>query len=508
MAGRKHGIAGGIALALISLLLAFAIPEGLLRLFMPGFGQTVFGGKDGNLPGLGEMVELTRRYQETRGIKQPPNFLTPSDLLWSLVPGYRGEITRLPIIDGIKPTWRLAINEAGLRGDPPTESAGVYRVLCLGDSITFGDKLDQSETYPAALGRLLRERWPGKPVEVVNAGVPGYSSLQGLKLWRRLESTEPAVVIVAFGFNDAWPSRVTDRESLPEEGDFLGSLRSLLRKSQTYNALRAALLKARAALRTDEAPAPGGSTGRRVSTAETEANVRTILRGAHARGIFAIVAHFAFGHDEIAGALARAARKEGAPFLDADALLKSHRVRRQAEIAETLGLLGRCPQTNRAGSGIVPRVRMATGREADGPIVAKVRGLAPKGALLFPLNDDGKGCDERAGDGVHSRLIPAPPGRKLHLVFAERRPDGTLSEEFHGFPLTWREMTTGRGPDGGAIVAPVETYNRFSLMSEAIHPDAEGARIIAEALADLLVKHGRNPVRSESALRLEGRGHA
>ena len=507
-AERKQGLAGGIALALISVLLAFAVPEGLLRLFRPSFSGALFGTAEDSLPGIGVMVELTRSYQETHGITQPGNFLESGDLLWSLVPGYRGEITRLPIIDGINPTWRLAINDRGLRGDPATERRDVYRVLCIGDSITFGDKLDEGDTYPAILARLLRRRAGGRPIEVVNAGVPGYSSYQGLIFWRRLAELAPSAVIVGYGFNDVWPSRISDRESLSGGGGSFGGLRALLRKTRTYHALRILLSKLAGGLGNREAPVAGTAPGRRVPIEETEKNVRTILREAHAQGIFAIVAHFAFGQVDIQGALGRAAREEGAPFLDGDALLRVRRAKQQEALAASLDLRGRCPHPNRARSGIVPRVRMGPGREAEGPIVARVRGLAPRGTRNIPLNDRGTGCDERADDGVHTGLIMAAPGRVLHVVFAERLRDGTLREEFHGFPLTWREMTTGTSPEGGPAVAPVETYNRFSLMSERIHPDANGSRLIAEELADLLEKPLREGVQLESAYHIEGRGHA
>ena len=44
------------------------------------------------------------------------------------------------------------------------------RVLCIGDSFTYGDGASSSEhSYPAVLERLLAERI-GKPVQVTNAG--------------------------------------------------------------------------------------------------------------------------------------------------------------------------------------------------------------------------------------------------------------------------------------------------------------------------------------------------
>src|SRR5678816_3545363 len=67
---------------------------------------------------------------------------------------------------------------------------GVYRILALGDSCTFGMLLRGKyfgyvrNPYPLALEKLLADRvGPGR-FEVYNAGVPGYNSYQGLMLLR------------------------------------------------------------------------------------------------------------------------------------------------------------------------------------------------------------------------------------------------------------------------------------------------------------------------------------
>ncbi|MBL4771541.1 MAG: hypothetical protein JKY61_10460, partial [Planctomycetes bacterium] len=69
--------------------------------------------------------------------------------------------------------------------------AGVTRVVCLGDSHTWGDGVDASETWPAQ----LQER-AGEDVQVMNCGVTGYDTLQEA-LWyeRYVEAFDPDVVI-------------------------------------------------------------------------------------------------------------------------------------------------------------------------------------------------------------------------------------------------------------------------------------------------------------------------
>jgi hypothetical protein len=104
--------------------------------------------------------------------------------------------------------WFVGVrtDSRGLRGADRDEEwkKSRLRVLCLGDSVTFGVALANDETFPARLERALVERLPPETAPVViNAGVPGYSSVQGLRLLDELAPLEPDVVVWWFGMNDA-----------------------------------------------------------------------------------------------------------------------------------------------------------------------------------------------------------------------------------------------------------------------------------------------------------------
>jgi hypothetical protein len=60
---------------------------------------------------------------------------------------------------------------------------GVVRIVLLGDSITWGYGVEQTERYGDLLGEALRRR--GVRAEVVNLAVSGYGTDQELLLWRR-----------------------------------------------------------------------------------------------------------------------------------------------------------------------------------------------------------------------------------------------------------------------------------------------------------------------------------
>lgn len=82
--------------------------------------------------------------------------------------------------------------------------AGVFRILVLGDSFTYGVGVSADATYVAELGRLLNETFRGRPlVEVINTGVPRYwPEAERLLLEHYGLAYDPDLVLVEFVPND------------------------------------------------------------------------------------------------------------------------------------------------------------------------------------------------------------------------------------------------------------------------------------------------------------------
>ncbi len=98
---------------------------------------------------------------------------------------------------------RLAASFSGDR-ERDRESDAAHRIVCVGDSHTYGALVPEEEAYPAQLQRLLDEAAP-RTYSVLNLGIPGLSTTQVRdRLRAALERYRPKAVIVWSGVNNAW----------------------------------------------------------------------------------------------------------------------------------------------------------------------------------------------------------------------------------------------------------------------------------------------------------------
>jgi hypothetical protein len=107
---------------------------------------------------------------------------------------------------------QASINSLGFRGPDfqPVKPEGVFRVICLGESSTFGFRDSDTGTYPFQLEQLFRQHPEGAKVEVINAGFPYYNSGSILALLREeLLDYHPDLLTLYSAYNDAgWPLEV------------------------------------------------------------------------------------------------------------------------------------------------------------------------------------------------------------------------------------------------------------------------------------------------------------
>lgn len=126
-----------------------------------------------------------------------------------------GEYTRDKLADEHlvfrhKPSWEkrygdvlVTYNERGLRDRPILPKAeGEYRILALGDSITFGWGVPQHQIFTFRLEQLLQARLQ-RPVRVINSGVGAYNTVQELTYFKQEGVTfQPDLVMLTYIQND------------------------------------------------------------------------------------------------------------------------------------------------------------------------------------------------------------------------------------------------------------------------------------------------------------------
>ena len=96
--------------------------------------------------------------------------------------------------------------------------SGDLRVLCLGDSNTFGVVVDRDETWPAQLQTIWNASVEKPKIETLNLGFPGVnSSVLARDLPRLLATFEPDITIIMVGVNDYWTLPVPQRTEEPRE---------------------------------------------------------------------------------------------------------------------------------------------------------------------------------------------------------------------------------------------------------------------------------------------------
>ena len=172
MAASTTRVLGNLALSIVTLVIALALGETVVRLFY----------KDE--AGLFPRYHTDYQYGTylIRGIR-------PNSEFWHTS------------VDG---SWKYVTNGKGFRNvvdfsyDKPQ---GTYRVLSLGDSHTQGYEVRQDSTFTAVLERSLATRHT--KVEAINAGVSGFSTAEALVfLENEGVSYHPDAVVLGFYAND------------------------------------------------------------------------------------------------------------------------------------------------------------------------------------------------------------------------------------------------------------------------------------------------------------------
>jgi len=152
-------------------------------------------------------------------------FLVPPPIVWldpqesyqsdpkvghRLVPGQHSYTHSFPVVT----------NSYGMRDREfsAVPSPGVVRILCLGDSLTFGDGVAVDDTYAKQLEARLGQEGTIK-YEVINAGVSSYDTWQEVAYFEEWGGRlKPNTVVIGFYANDVVPKPERVIASLTGDG--------------------------------------------------------------------------------------------------------------------------------------------------------------------------------------------------------------------------------------------------------------------------------------------------
>jgi lysophospholipase L1-like esterase len=181
---------------------------------------------------------------------------------------------------------------------------------------------------------LLNKALPDRKLEIINMGVPGYSSLQGLTLVEEeVLDLDPDLVIAGYGFNDTWHMPRSDAANLERARSLAGGIVSLLIRIRLVywggHLIKSCFSgkeggKARAGLENlskEEIEALKKRLVRRVSPEEHGANIGALCDRLRSRGISVLLLDM-FCQGAWHSAMRKAAGERNVPVIDGEGHLE------------------------------------------------------------------------------------------------------------------------------------------------------------------------------------------
>lgn|GEM_PF-3946749 len=241
-------------------------------------------------------------------------------LLWKMKPDLNGQFVS-PILTppGLDPpVFQVVTNARGFAGNDfsDVKEDGTLRLVCLGNSSTFGWGVPPDSCYARLLEGILHERLQ-EEVEVINVGTPGYSSLQGLTLYKRqIAQLNPDLVTLSFGANDCFITSRGDAEIMLERAGMVGAIQEILSHSSLYRVLRYFIVSSRIS---KDVNTKRSSGRRRVNPGEFRAAMQDLISSSEESGTSVILVEiFPISNrwDPYREALRDVSHEHGVPQLD------------------------------------------------------------------------------------------------------------------------------------------------------------------------------------------------
>jgi lysophospholipase L1-like esterase len=524
---KKNNILKDIAQGLVVTVVGFVVLEALLRIGYFGRNWMVteipvtymFGEDHGPIP---PWLDGLRILEPDKVLiwKNRPNiqrryidFFSPTHSEKERTAILRRFLPQSP--DSLKgnPTWEISLNSEGFRDVEMRRQkpSSVFRIICLGDSWTFGWNAGSTQSYPPQLQDLLQREFPEANFEVFNLGVAGYSSFHGLRqLNTRVLDLNPDVVVVALAMNEPHMAGVDDKHaSTSEESINLAqTLSSLLNKSESFKLLRywallltwqprpiSEYLDDKSYNATWREQVTGNDFEKfepwmRESLRDYDRRHREMIRIARSRNISIVLLYNEFWKDSpYLKVLQRISRDEGVPLVDSSALLATAQESIEEELEKKMELQPRKARGSNADGEIAVVFRLFADKRSV-PKAMYIVGNHPKLGKLVPnkvaLYDDGIHGDQTAGDHVWSYSATFVPGTKLSYVYTNSGEEG----KWEGLDVPYIRSFTVEAKNGEQrLYRPIESFGKIYMHADPWHTNAVGYELIARALLATLKKN-------------------
>lgn len=416
------------------------------------------------------------------------------------------------------PTWEVKLNSEGFRSPEfsTVKPPNTLRIVCLGDSWTFGHNVDQDRSYPQRLAVLLKESFPNMKIEVLNLGMLASTSHIGLQLLqRRALSLNPDIVLIGYSMNDSSISGWHDKDVLVPKTHRFGLREFITENSELYKLLTylGQARKFEEVTMTDNLRVSSDPNEQfayeswvsaealevkdyerfesrlRVTPVDYEKNINEMIRLIRDHGATPILLHNELRPGSpYQAALRRISATEKATLVDNCELLGEARRQIEKEIEQRLNLQPQAdlPAAKEPGSvAVVFRLYLE-----DQPVSKAMYIAGPHSQLgdsvpnKIPMFDDGTHGDQRAGDQVWSLTATFSPGQKVFYVYTNSGEEG----EWQNLDLPKVRSFTVPANEREQIYRPIETFGKLYLQADGFHTNVKGYELIAQAVRDAVMQ--------------------
>lgn len=435
------------------------------------------------------------------------NLFGPIGDLGEVEPMFTRLVPAIPSWAANRSAWRLTTNSLGIRNEevPPIKAPSTFRIVVLGDSWTVGVNLAAEQTYTRRLERLLAADLPARHVEVINYGAIGGTAETGRRLTQRVLGLDPDLVVVAYAQNDETAVRTGqpvvsfDERTLPLRARLALVWTRVRQSIESYNLLEYLRTRApstiEASLRQsltrpkrlgDNESAPACPNAHAGQTPYRHA-IDAVVTAALARHVDVVLVYSNVPESPThctRTALSEVAQAHDVPLVDLSALLGATGAELRADAERRRNLVPPPALSGNRGTltTVVFRVDMA-GEPGTPRVMGNLPSLGNAQPNVTPLFDDGTHGDQHAGDGVWSLTVPILGLRRIAYLYSNGNTPGSWKGLENYQPRIFAVTVENAG---GTLYLPVAEFGRVVLRSDPVHPDAAGAALIAEALAQTI----------------------